>query len=207
VSPSTTRPGAAGRRARLRRHPERAVPDEAAAIFGQAHVAHVGFVQDGQPFVIPFLFDYAADQAPDRLYLHGAHASRALRHLAAGAAVCVEATLLDGLVYSRAAEMHSANYRSVVCFGHARELRDEPAKREVLERLTRRYFPGRTLGRDYEPVTSEYLRTTTVLEVRVEEWSAKARRGPPLGPRDAEPAAPGTAGVLELPNVDGAGSG
>ena len=185
-------------RARLRRHAERAVPEEAADILGQARIAHVGFVQDGQPFVIPFLFDYSADEAPDRIYLHGAHASRALRHLANGAAVCVEATLLDGLVYSRAAEMHSANYRSVVCFGLCCELQDEAAKRHVMDRLTRRYFAGRTLGRDYDAVTSEYLRTTTVLEVQVEEWSAKARRGGPLGPRDADPSAPGTAGVVEL---------
>jgi uncharacterized protein len=185
-------------RTRLRRHPERAVPKEAAAILGQARVAHVGFIQNGQPFVIPFLFEYSTDEAADRVYLHGAHGSRALRHLAAGAAVCVEVTLLDGLVYSRSAEMHSANYRSVVCFGQAAELLDEATKRTVLERLTRRYFPGRGLGTDYEPVTSEYLLTTTVLEVRIQEWSGKARRGPPLGPLDADPDAAGSAGVLDL---------
>jgi len=185
-------------RARLRRHPERAVPQEAANILCQARVAHVGFVQNGQPFVIPFLFDYAADIAPDRVYLHGAHGSRALRHLAGGAAVCVEVTLLDELVYSRSAEMHSANYRSVVCFGQARELMDEAAKRQVLERMTRRYFTGRTLDVDYEPVTSEYLLTTSVLEVTVEDWSAKARTGPPLGPLDADPDAPGSAGVVKV---------
>jgi hypothetical protein len=185
-------------RARLRRHPERAVPEEAEAILGQARLAHVGFVQDGQPFVIPFLFDYSAEHAPDRIYLHGAHASRALRHLANGAAVCLEASLLDELVYSRAAELHSANYRSVVCFGRARELMDECAKREVLERMTRRYFAGRTLGVDYEPVTSEYLLTTSVIEIEVEDWSGKARRGPPLGPLDADPDAPGTAGVVPV---------
>jgi uncharacterized protein len=185
-------------RARLRRHSERAVPHEAAEILCQARVAHVGFVQDGQPFVIPFLFEYSDDLAPDHIYLHGAHASRALRHLAAGASVCVEVTLLDELVYSRQAELHSANYRSVVCFRQARELVNEAAKRDVLERMTRRYFTGRTLGVDYEPVTSEYLLTTSVLEVTVEEWSAKARRGPPLGPLDAEPDAPGTAGVVKV---------
>jgi uncharacterized protein len=185
-------------RARIRRHPERAVPQEATDILGAARVAHVGFVQDGQPFVIPLMFEYSANVAPERVYLHGAHASRALRHLSSGAAVCVEVTLLDELVYSRSAEMHSANYRSVVCFGRAHELEDERTKREVLERMTRRYFTGRTLGADYEPVTSEYLLTTTVLEVIVDEWSGKARRGPPLGPLDADPDAPGTAGVVKV---------
>ena len=185
-------------RARMRRHPERAVPHEAAEILRQARVAHVAFVQAGQPFVIPFLFEYSPELAPDRLHLHGAHASRALRHLAAGAAVCVEVTLLDELVYSRSAELHSANYRSVVCCGQACELHDEQTKREVLERMTRRYFTGRTLGADYEAVTSEYLLTTSVLEVSIQDWSGKARRGPPLGPLDADPEAPGTAGVVKV---------
>ena len=184
-------------RARIKRHPERAVPEEAAAILCQGSVAHVGFVQDGGPFVIPFLYQYSAE-SPDRLYLHGARASRAMRHLGGGEQVCVEVTLLDGLVYSRQAQSHSANYRSVVAFGRAHVVTDEMLKRRLFDGMTRRYFPDRTLGRDYEPVPSDYLATTTLLEVVVDEWTAKARRGPPLGPLDADPAAPGTAGVVDL---------
>jgi len=43
-------------RTRIRNHPERAVPDESAEILAQGQVAHVGFVADGQPFVVPLTY-------------------------------------------------------------------------------------------------------------------------------------------------------
>jgi uncharacterized protein len=184
-------------RTRIRRHPERAVPEAAASILGQGAVAHVGFVEDGWPVVIPLLYHFDPE-VPDRLYVHGARASRALQHLATGRPVCLEVTLLDGLVYSRAAESHSANYRSAVVFGHAQAVGDEATKRAVFEAMTRRYFAGRTLGRDYQPVSSEYLATTALVEVRIEAHSAKARTGGPLGAGDDDPTAPGTSGVVDL---------
>ncbi len=184
-------------RTRIRRHAERAVPEEAAAILTKGMVAHVGFAQDGQPFVMPFSYSY--DPAiPDRLYLHGAHGSRAMRHLAGGAPVCITVTLLDGLVYSRAAMFHSMNYRSVACFGRARSISDAGEKKRLFEQMTQRYFAGRTAGQDYDPPPPAHLRGVALVEVQIEEWSAKARRGGPKGPDDATPDAPGTAGVIEL---------
>ncbi|PYO70977.1 MAG: pyridoxamine 5'-phosphate oxidase family protein, partial [Gemmatimonadetes bacterium] len=93
----------------LRRHPERSVPDEASAILLAGLVAHVSFVADDQPFVIPMAYQYDP-ASPRTLYLHGAHASRLLRHVASGAPVAVAVTLVDGLVYSRTALYHSVNY-------------------------------------------------------------------------------------------------
>jgi nitroimidazol reductase NimA-like FMN-containing flavoprotein (pyridoxamine 5'-phosphate oxidase superfamily) len=184
-------------RTRIRRHPERAVPEATAGILEQGYVVHVGFVEDGCPFVIPLMYHF--DPAtPDRLWVHGARASRAMQQLARGLPVCVEVTLLDGLVYSRAAESHSANYRSAIVFGQAEAVIDESAKRAIFDAMTQRYFPGRTLGRDYQPVTSEYLATTALVEVRITDWSGKARSGGPLGQGDDDPSAPGTAGVLDL---------
>jgi len=60
-------------RARLQRHPERAVPEEAAAFLAAGLVAHVAFVQNGQPFVIPMAYHYDV-AAPRMLYLHGSPA-------------------------------------------------------------------------------------------------------------------------------------
>jgi len=45
-------------RAQLQRHPERAVPEEAQAILAAGLVAHVGFVERGQPYVIPMAYHY-----------------------------------------------------------------------------------------------------------------------------------------------------
>jgi hypothetical protein len=61
-----------------------------------------------------------------------------------------------------------------------------------------RYFPGRTAGRDYAPAPREHLDATAFVMLEIEEWSAKARRGGPKGPKDADPIAPGTAGVVML---------
>src|SRR5207302_1693717 len=125
-----------------RRSPERAMPEQAAAILAEGQVAHVGFCVAGAPYVLPFTYHYDAADS-ERLYLHGAPASRALRELAGGGPVCVTVTLLDGLVYSRSAKYHSANYRSVVAFGRARPITDPVEKAGVFERTILRYFQGR----------------------------------------------------------------
>ncbi len=188
---------AAGERSRIRRHPDRAVTSEASNILAAGTVAHVGFVQDRQPYVIPFSYHY--DPAnPGQLYLHGATASRTLQHLAAGNPICICVTLVQGLVYSRTAMNHSMNYRSVVCFGRGRLLQSEEKKRAVFEAMIARYFQGRSAGRDYEAPTLEQLNATTLVEIEIEEMSAKARSGGPTGPHDAEPEALGSRGVVEL---------
>jgi nitroimidazol reductase NimA-like FMN-containing flavoprotein (pyridoxamine 5'-phosphate oxidase superfamily) len=187
-------------RTRIRNHPERAVPDEAAGILSEGMVAHVGFVQDGQPFVIPFSY-HDEPSVPDRLYLHGAVKSRALELLANGIPVCVTVTLVDSLVYSRKAMNHSMNYRSVVLLGKARAITGQSEKFELLDRMVRRYFPGRSVGSDYAGPPPADLGVTAMVEVRIEEWNAKARRGGPTGPDDDKPGAPGTAGVVQLREV------
>ena len=54
---------------------------------------------------------------------------------------------------------------------------------------------GKAPGRDYEAASPKDLAATAVIEVRIEEMSAKARRGGPKGPLDAALDAPGTCGV------------
>ena len=184
-------------RSEIRRHAERSVVDKAAAILAQGHVAHLGFVQDGQPFVIPLGYQFDAAE-PDRLYLHGFPGSRAMLHVASGAPVCITVTLLDGLVYSRTALNHSMNYRSVVCFGRGRQVTDFEVQRRVYRAMVSRYFEGRTPGRDYSEPTDSQLLNTLLVAVEIEEWSAKAREGGPMGPLDRDDNAPGTCGVVPL---------
>jgi hypothetical protein len=184
-------------RTTIRNHAERSVPEEAARIFAEGYVAHVGFVEDGQPFVIPLGYQFSAE-TPDRIYFHGSLASRAMRQMASGAPVCVTVTLLNGLVYSRTALYHSMNYRSAVCFGRGKQVTDLAVQRTVYESMVRRYFPGRTEGRDYSAPTEAHLESTALVEVEIEEWSAKMRTGGPMGPTDSVEGAPGTCGVVEL---------
>ena len=181
----------------VRQHPERAVPHRAHEFLAQGQVAHVGFEHDGRPYVIPMLYHYSPER-PDRLYLHSGLASRTLQQLASGIPVCVTVTQLDGLVYSRDAKYHSANYRSVMCFGHGRVFEDDQKKRAMFEAMTSRYFPGRTAGRDYTPAPSSHIMTTAVVEVVIEEISAKMREGGPKGPQDAQDYASGTCGIVDV---------
>lgn len=183
-------------RSRIRTHPERAVPDEAEEILANGLVAHVGFVVDGQPYVIPMLYHYENGT----VYVHGQRGGRLPRLLRAGAQVCVEVTILDGLIASRHALYHSANYRSAVAFGRAREVPDQAEREAILERMTRRYFPGRQIGTDYHPPTDADMKITAVLAIDVEELNGKRRAGPPAGPEDADdsPEAFGTRGIVPV---------
>ncbi|HZC04282.1 MAG TPA: pyridoxamine 5'-phosphate oxidase family protein [Ktedonobacterales bacterium] len=187
-------------RSRIRRHAERSAASEAQRILEAGRIAHVAYALDGQPHVIPFLYDYA-DGA---LYLHGAPGSRTLKSLRAGMQVAVEVLLLDGLIASRDAESHSANYRSVVVYGVAQRVTHMAEKRAILERMTGRYFPGRAIETDYAPATEKQMRALEVLRVPVDELSAKMREGGPRGPRDADPsdASGHTAFVVEIGGRD-----
>jgi nitroimidazol reductase NimA-like FMN-containing flavoprotein (pyridoxamine 5'-phosphate oxidase superfamily) len=183
-------------RTKIRTHPERAVPDEADEILQKGLVAHVGFVADGLPVVIPMLYHYEGNV----VYIHGQRGGRLPRTLRAGDTVCVEVTILDGLIASRHALYHSANYRSAVGFGVAREVTDRDEKEAVLERMTRRYFPGRMVGEHYSAPTDNDLKITGLMAITLDEVNGKKRSGPPAGPDDDDdsPDAFGTRGIVPV---------
>src|SRR5258708_29044381 len=95
-------------RTRVKRLPKRGAYDRASvnAILDSGLVCHVGFVLDGQPYVIPTL--HARIGAT--LYIHGSAASRMLGAAADGIPICVTVTHIDGLVLARSAFHHSVNY-------------------------------------------------------------------------------------------------
>jgi uncharacterized protein len=166
-------------------------------ILDEGFICHVGFVQDGQPFVIPTAYGRAGNV----LYLHGSAASRMLRQLQTGLSVCVTVTLLDGLVLARSVFNHSMNYRSVVILGTATAVEDPAEKFEALRRLSEHIIPGRWV--DARLPNEKELKATTVMRLPIEEFSAKVRQGPPVD--DEEDYAFQTwAGVLPLAVVPGA---
>lgn len=187
----------AASRSTIKRKPERAVPNEASDFLARGVVAHVGFVQNGQPYVIPMTYNYNP-ATPDKLYLHGSHASRILKHLVSGAPICVTVTALQGLVYSKTAAGHSINYETVICFGKARPIKDLAEKTASFQNMIGRYHAGRTVDVHYEAPTKQDLMSVSLVEMQIEEISAKARRGGPLGPGDTDPDYPGTSGVRDL---------
>lgn len=168
--------GAPSERTRVRRKAERGRYERAAidAILDEGLVCHVGFVADGQPYVIPTAYG----RAGDRLYLHGSPANRMLRTLAGGLPVCVTVTLVDGLVLARSAFRQSMNYRSVVVLGTAAVVTDAAEKRRGLDTIVAHVVPGRLP--DVRSPSDEELDATLVLRLPLAEASAKVRSGPPL---------------------------
>jgi hypothetical protein len=142
-------------------------------ILDEGLVCHVGFVVDGQPFVIPTAYG----RVEDKLYIHGSPASRMLRSLQEGIPVCITVTLIDGLVLARSAFHHSMNYRSVVIFGTASIVSNPEEKLEALHAFTEHVVPGRW-EEVRQPSRSE-LTGTLVLSLPLVEASAKVRTGPP----------------------------
>lgn len=180
-------------RSQVRRLPKRGQYDEATihTILDAHYLAHVGFVVDGQPFVIPTLYG----RKGSTLYLHGSAASRMMRHLETGIPACVTVTLVDGLVLARSAFHHSMNYRSVVAFGTAKKIEGDEAKNEALKIISDHLLAGR--WDEVRPPASQELKATTVLEFAIEEASAKVRTGPP-GDDEEDYALPVWAGVLPV---------
>lgn len=183
-------------RTRVVREPQRAVYDRAEAyrILDEAFICHVGFVANGQPFVIPTGFG----RAGDNLYIHGSAASRMLRNLDEGVPVCVTVTLLDGLVLARSIFNHSMNYRSVVVLGVARAVTDPAEKLEALRLLSEHILPGRW-AESRQPNEKE-LKATLVMKLPIEEFSAKVRQGPAIDDEE-DYAFPTWAGVIPLETV------
>src|SRR5450755_707767 len=185
-------------RTRLVREPDRAVYDRAAAyqILDEGFICHVGFVVEGQPFVIPTGYG----RVGDNLYIHGSAASRMLRNLDEGVAVCITVTLLDGLVLARSIFNHSMNYRSVVVLGTAVAVTDPKEKLEALRLLSEHILPGRW-AESRQPNEKE-LKATLVMRLPIEEFSAKVRKGPPIDDEE-DYSFPTWAGVIPLEMVAG----
>lgn len=151
--------------------------DTIASILDEGLVCQVGFVVDGQPVVIPTAYG----RVDDRVYIHGASASRMLKSLMTGIDMCLSVTLLDGLVLARSVYHHSMNYRSVVIFGQAQAVTDPKEKMTALKAFTEHVMKGR--WDEVRSPSSQELDATCVLSLPIIEASAKIRTGPPI---DAE---------------------
>lgn len=161
-------------RTRIRRHADRAVDDwdEICHILDEGMVCHASYVIDSRPVVIPTL--YVRDG--DRMLLHGSNSMGLARAVRAGSPLSVAVTHIDGVVVARSSFNSSANYRSVVVHGIGRLLEGDE-KSEALDIVVDRLIPGRLS--DVRPSTAAETAQTSVIELALDEVSAKARSGPP----------------------------
>jgi nitroimidazol reductase NimA-like FMN-containing flavoprotein (pyridoxamine 5'-phosphate oxidase superfamily) len=153
--------------------------------------ASAAFVQDGQPVVVPMI--YGRDG--ETIYLHGARKARVIRLLEQTGQVCINVTLVDGIVLARSAFNSSMNYRSVTVFGTARLVEDTAGKLHGMRIISEHLMPGRW-DELREPLDTE-IKMTGVIAVDIESASAKTSGGMP-DDEDEDYAIPVWAGVLPV---------
>ncbi len=180
------------------RYAKRAVDDraEAYAVLDSGLVAHVGFIADGRPMVIPM----AHARLGDTLYLHGAAKTRIMR-LTGGAPLCLTVTRIDGLVVARSGFHHSVNYASVVVHGTGRAATGAEAD-AALDAVLDHLLPGRS--GEVRGMTAQERKATGVVAIDIEAITMKRRDGPPVDDA-SDIAAGGWAGVLPVATVLGPG--
>jgi nitroimidazol reductase NimA-like FMN-containing flavoprotein (pyridoxamine 5'-phosphate oxidase superfamily) len=162
-------------RTRVKRLHQRAHYDRETVyrILDAGFVCHVGYAIDDHPYVTAT--SYWRDG--DRVYWHGSSASRMLRQVRNEVPVCINVSLIDGLVLARSGMHSSINYRSVMLFGRAAALSDDQEKLAALRAFSERITPGRWA--ELRPATAQELKATMVLAMPIEEAVAKERSGPP----------------------------
>ncbi len=164
------------KRNKVKRVPDRGHYDHETvyAILDAGFLCHIGFVVNEQPFVIPTLYG----REGNKIYIHGASTSRMIKNLEEGFPVSLTVTHVDGLVLARSAFHHSMNYRSAVIFGTAKLVAPEK-KDNALFVISENVIAGRWA--ESRKPNSKELKATSVLEIEIDQASAKIRTG---GPKD-----------------------
>lgn len=154
---------------KVRQLREKAAYDKAIVhrILDAALVAHVAFVQDGAPVIVPMIYG----REGEALYLHGARKARVIRLLEQTDRACLNVTLVDGIVFARSAFNSSMNYRSATVFGKPRLIEDEQGKLHGMRVISEHTMPGRW-DELREPLERE-VKMTGVIALDIESASAK----------------------------------
>lgn len=160
-------------------------------ILDSALLASVGFVQDGQPVVVPMLYG----REGETIYLHGARKSRVIRLLKETGTASMNITHVDALVYARSAFNSSMNYRSVTVFGKVRLVDDWEEKIHALRVISDSTMPGR--WDELRAPLDREIKMTGVIALEIESASAKVSTGMP-DDEDEDYDIPVWAGILPL---------
>ncbi len=165
--------------------------DSVHAVLDAGLVAHVAFVQDGEPIVVPMLYG----REGETVFLHGARKARIIRLLEGSGRACMNVTLLDGLVFARSTFASSMNYRSVTVHGPARLVDEAEEMRHALHVISDCTMPGRRA--EVRKSLENEVKMTGIIAVDIESASAKVSTGMP-DDEEVDLDTPIWAGVLPL---------
>lgn len=160
-------------RTRVRRIRERGRYDLVSirAVLDANQIAHVAYVENGEPRVVPTLYMRRGDD----LYLHGNRQAAFLKHLAAGGLAAISVMTADGIVVARSGFHCSMNYRSVVIFGEG-EAVPADEHQQILDAFVEALIPGHSAA--VRPPTTQELAATATVRIPINEASTKIRTGP-----------------------------
>lgn len=179
---------------KVRQLREKATYDKATvrAILDAGIVAHVAFIQDGAPVVVPMLYALEGE----RLFLHGARKSRVIKLLEQTDRASVNVTLLDALVLARSAFNSSMNYRSVTVFGKPVFVDDWDEKLHAMHVISEHTMPGR--WDELRAPTDKEIKMTGVIALEIESASGKVSKKPVPDDEEEDYSIPVWAGILPM---------
>ena len=172
ASPLTSCP-----RSRVQRAVKRASYDRETAyrLIDRLKTAHLGFVEDGEPRIIPI----TAWRLGDDLYVHTLNGGRLSRRLESGVLLCISFAVTNEWVMTKSAFNHSANYESLVLYGHAVPVTDHAAFDAAFRAIINQIEPGR--WEQVRAPNDKERKATALFRIPIDEGAFKSRTG---GPND-----------------------
>ena len=158
---------------KVMRHPERELKDRETitALLEKSLVGRIATVnKKGIPVIKPVNFLYWNE----KVYIHSSLKGEKVKDIRRGSPICFEVD--EPIAYVTAGKNAcSANYyfRSIIIKGKAALVREKTKKLGILERLMEKYQSER----GYEKIPEEILKKTAIIEIVVEEMTAKERLG------------------------------
>lgn len=166
------------------------------SIIDDIAIAHVSFIQDGRPFVIPL----NVWRMGEHLYLHCLKGGRLSKVLTKQEISCISFAEHSAWVLSKSAYHTSANYRSVVAHGHFKRVKNSLEFDQSFKTLLNSIEAGR--WDKVRPLSSKEIKITCLLRFEIEHASAKSRTGIAVE-EEADLALAVPAGILPLTKTQG----
>ncbi|MFT7185255.1 MAG: nitroimidazol reductase NimA-like FMN-containing flavoprotein [Pseudohongiellaceae bacterium] len=136
-------------------------------------MGHVGFVVNGQVYVIPL----TVWRVEEYLYIHVMNKSRLQRLIESGEEVCLSFAECNEWVMSKSAYHHSANYRSAVVYCVGERVTETNAFNDAFKDVIEQLEEGRWAH--IRPPNPNERKATALLRLSIREGSFKSREGGP----------------------------
>jgi len=163
-------------RSQVRRGAKRASYDREPVyqLIDDLKTAHLGFVEDGEPRVIPI----TCWRDGDNLYVHTGNKGRLAKYLQSGQLVVLSFAETSEWVMSKSAYHHSANYRSAVVYCHGETVTDEAEFDNAFRVVINQLEAGR--WEQVRPPNRIERKATVLVRLPMHEGSFKSRTGGPV---------------------------